>query len=77
MEEVDSGFVISGDGFKISFNKESGWIEQYSVHQEDMLVEAIMPCFWRALTDNDLGNHMLEECGVWRDMPNQMQLKDF
>ena len=77
MEEVDSGFVISGDGFKISFNKESGWIEQYSVHQEDMLVEAIMPCFWRALTDNDLGNHMLEECGVWREMPNQMQLKDF
>ncbi len=77
MEEVEGVYDISGEGFKIAFNQATGWIEQYSIHDQEMLVEPIQPCFWRATTDNDLGNNMLEECKIWRTMPTQMRLRDF
>ena len=76
-EEEEKAFIISGEGFKIEFSKKTGWIEQYIVQEEKMLVDSIVPCFWRALTDNDLGNKMMDVCGIWRDMPNQMELSDF
>ncbi len=77
MEEVEGIYDVSGEGFKIAFNQATGWIEQYSIHDQEMLVEPIQPCFWRAATDNDLGNNMLEECKIWRTMPTQMRLRDF
>ncbi len=75
--EEDVDFIVTGAGFKIVFNRETGWIDSYELNGENQLLAPIEPCFWRALTDNDLGNKMLEECGVWRDMPQKMKLHDF
>lgn len=54
---------------KLTFNKETGFIETYTVNGEDMLINGgtLKPNFWRAVTDNDMGASLQKRLGVWRN----------
>jgi beta-galactosidase len=61
--------VVKGVDFQIDFNKKTGYIEKYTVGNEELLAEnaALTPNFWRAPTDNDMGASFQMKYKVWRN----------
>lgn len=55
-----------GDDFKISFDKKSGYLTDYQLSGQSLIQQALKPNFWRAPTDNDLGNNMQKWAKVWQ-----------
>ncbi|MBY8987611.1 MAG: hypothetical protein KGD61_04075, partial [Candidatus Lokiarchaeota archaeon] len=48
-------FSIKGEDFKISLGKKTGAIESYTYKKIKLFKSPLIPNFWRAPTDNDLG----------------------
>ncbi len=46
---------VSGEGFSVSFDPESGFIRSYELRGVELLAGLMRPNFYRAATDNDLG----------------------
>lgn len=67
--------IVSGERFKIEFNKKNGYIDAFEVEGVKMLKSdgTITPNFWRAPTDNEYGNGMAVTSSVWRNP--KMELK--
>ena len=61
LEESDENFVIKGKYFKVIIGKKTGVIESYSFNNKDLITKALVPNFWRAPTDNDLGRVDFQE----------------
>ena len=61
--------VVKGTDFQIDFNKKNGFIEKYTVGNEELLADnaALTPNFWRAPTDNDMGAGFQLKFKVWRN----------
>jgi len=55
VDDIDNYFEIKGLNFKILIGKISGAIEYYSYNDKELITSPLLPNFWRALTDNDLG----------------------
>jgi len=53
IEESDDNLLIIGEYFKVILNKKTGVITSYSFNNKDLISKALVPNFWRALTDND------------------------
>ena len=48
-------YKFSGSGWAVAFDAQTGALADYVVDGADMVVEPLMPCFGRAMTENDLG----------------------
>lgn len=66
ISEDNNTAVISGQGFTLTFDKQGGTISSYNAHGTELFRAGPVPDFWRAPTDNDLGNRMNTRCKVWR-----------
>ena len=66
LREDDKNFRIKGEGFTILFNKLKAALESFIYQGEEILIKGPAPYFWRAPTDNDLGNNMVKRCGIWK-----------
>ncbi len=64
---------LIGEDFIISFNQK-GWIDQYKVKGNELIIFPIEPSFWRAPTDNDFGNGMQNRCKVWKNIVNNFYI---
>jgi len=65
----DNGFT------RMTFDKISGWLNGYQ-HQGEQLIKSPMKVnFWRAPTDNDLGNGMQKWAAIWQTASDNLQLK--
>ncbi|MBN1183442.1 MAG: DUF4981 domain-containing protein [Bacteroidales bacterium] len=53
MSEADSTWVILGNGFSVSFNKNNGSLYSYKTNNEEQIFAPLLPHFTRPLTDND------------------------
>lgn len=65
---------IEGENFNIIFNKKSGTIQQWQAGGIQMIKKGPQPYFWRAVTDNDLGNGTPQKCKVWKNAADNRQL---
>lgn len=56
-----------GDGWHILFGRD-GWVKGYCVRGQELLLEgsSLRPQFWRAPTENDLGNGTARRSAVWK-----------
>ena len=52
-EETDRFVTAAGNGWSVTFDKESGEMTSYQANGKEMLAEGIEPNYWRAYTDND------------------------
>ncbi len=61
--------IVNGENFAVEFDKNSGYLCNYSVAGENLLEEGAMltPNFWRAPTDNDYGAKLQIEYAVWKN----------
>ena len=75
IEFFDGSILVKGDDFDISFGQDSGLIDQYKYKNISLLQNSLHPFFWRAPTDNDLGNGMPERCAIWKNAHKEILLQ--
>lgn len=68
---------IFNDKFSVSFNKQTGWLQSYTHQSNSFIKEALKPYFWRAATDNDIGNSQQIRCAVWQHAADDARLDSF
>ena len=72
--ESDKGFKAEGKDFSVFIDKKNGLLSNYKRNNKELLSGCLQPQFWRAPTDNDVGNKMHEWAAVWREAANYLQL---
>ncbi|MBY9010072.1 MAG: DUF4981 domain-containing protein, partial [Candidatus Lokiarchaeota archaeon] len=55
MDDLKESYEITGDEFKLRIGKTTGVLEAYMYRNIGLLNTPLIPNFWRAPTDNDLG----------------------
>ncbi|MBE9467899.1 MAG: DUF4981 domain-containing protein [Bacteroidetes bacterium] len=73
-ENANNRIVVKGNNFDVSFSKKTGKIYSYKLKGEEILKSDLHPFFWRAITDNDLGNGTPQKCAIWKDAHNYQKL---
>lgn len=66
VSDTKDAIAVSGNGFYIRFNKETGAMDSLVYNGESMILQGLTPNFWRPLTDNDVPNKTLQRCGTWK-----------
>lgn len=56
------------------FDKISGSIKSWKFNGDELIQSGPQSHFWRAPTDNDLGNGMPKRCAMWRDITKDWEL---
>ena len=75
MQDNDGTIAVQGKGFTVSFNKQTGVIDSFVYKNKPLLAVGLTPNYWRAPTDNDIGNKMPNRCGIWKNAgPNRQTL---
>ena len=79
MEVKTSGNIVrvTGRDFSLEFDSLSGELKNYFFKGSKLLDRGPQPNFWRAPTDNDLGNKMHEWGQVWQSAGADRRLKSF
>jgi beta-galactosidase len=58
--------IVRGLDFTATFDKRAGTLSSLVFRGVELITSGPVPDFWRAPTDNDLGNSMPGRLGVWR-----------
>lgn len=77
VKEQEGLLTFKGESFALSFDTSTGSVVSYQSSGKEHLLAPARPNFWRAVTDNDLGNKLPERCGVWKDVSYNRQLAGF
>ncbi|BAX79307.1 glycoside hydrolase family 2 TIM barrel-domain containing protein [Labilibaculum antarcticum] len=77
MQETDCELKIEGQNFKMIFSKTEGSLKSYQIAGTEMITKALIPFFWRAVTDNDLGNGTPAKCKLWKNAGEEKELISF
>jgi len=79
---VSGTFVYAGSSpcgrialWEVSFDKSSGALCSYRVNGKDFVSEPLLPCFGRAVTENDLGAHLDVSSAMW--LYPSLEVNDF
>ena len=73
----ESSAEISGMGFTVTVDKGTGALTSFVVDETELLRAPLRPHFWRAMTDNDLGNSLRSRAAVWKDAGDSLQVTSF
>ncbi|TDQ35442.1 glycoside hydrolase family 2 TIM barrel-domain containing protein [Aureibacillus halotolerans] len=68
---------LFGESFVATFDKKTGKLCSYQFEGNELLSEALVPHFWRAPIDNDLGNKLPERVATWKDAGAKAELIKF
>ena len=72
--DTDHLIEVSGEDFKITFDRRKGNLSQYNYKGIDLLEHGLESHFWRAPNDNDLGNAMQGRTAVWRNAGKELKI---
>ncbi|MEE2876658.1 MAG: glycoside hydrolase family 2 TIM barrel-domain containing protein, partial [Candidatus Neomarinimicrobiota bacterium] len=75
IHQRDASIMVEGDQFAIEFDRTAGAISSFVYSGESLLQKGLQSYFWRAPTDNDLGNGMQQRLAVWRDAGEEMTVR--
>ncbi|MBP1766961.1 MAG: lacZ 7 [Candidatus Aminicenantes bacterium] len=64
--ETEKEIVLAGREFEVRFDKSTGSLSSYRFQGVELFSAGLSPNFWRAPTDNDVGNGMPARCAAWR-----------
>ncbi|MEH6549869.1 MAG: glycoside hydrolase family 2 TIM barrel-domain containing protein [Pseudomonadales bacterium] len=71
----ESHIQVSGVGFDVSFNQNDGYLSSLVFGSQELLLTPLTPNLWRAPTDNDYGNYMIDWAAVWQNASENTVLK--
>lgn len=70
VDDNDRNFlIVKGESFRIDFTRRNGFLSRYDVEKQKLMNEGSMlvPNFWRAPTDNDMGANLQHKYQVWKN----------
>ncbi|MBE1493357.1 beta-galactosidase [Amycolatopsis lexingtonensis] len=76
VRETGRSVEITGAGFRVSIAKDAGLITAYEAHGVRLVTSGPVPNFWRAPTDNDIGNGQPSRTATWRYAGADRQVTD-
>lgn len=76
VEDKEDNYLVTGNSFILELDKKTGFISSYKIEKEEFLIAPLKPNFYRATTDNDLGNGLDERTKIWKNMADTMILSD-
>lgn len=62
----NDNFGVRGENFEVLFSELAGGLVSYRYAGRELIEEIPRPNFWRAPTDNDMGNNMTGRQGQWK-----------
>ena len=68
---------LTAKGIQIRFSKKTGSLSSYQINGKELMVQDLKPFFWRAVTDNDLGNGMPAKCQDWKEAGTNAKVLSF
>ena len=74
IEESEEFVTVKQDDFTIKFEKASGLMVDVKKGPISFIERPLLPDFWRVPTDNDYGNKMVKNLGIWKDVSKGMEL---
>ncbi|SHF80086.1 glycoside hydrolase family 2 TIM barrel-domain containing protein [Pedobacter caeni] len=74
-KESTAVITFDTDTIHIGFNKKTGLLESYQILGKELIKAALVPHFWRAATDNDIGNSMQIRAKVWQTAFDGVELR--
>jgi beta-galactosidase len=74
--EQGNTIILSTEKVEIRIGKNSGLVYRMVAEGKWLINSELTPDFWRAPTDNDLGNGMPVRCNVWRTAGMNRDLKN-
>ncbi|MEM7371266.1 MAG: glycoside hydrolase family 2 TIM barrel-domain containing protein [Bacteroidota bacterium] len=63
--QTSSSIAVTGKGFEVSIDPKKGVITAYQMKGKSLISEPLIPNFWRAPTDNDIGTRLLRKTRIW------------
>ncbi|GAA3825716.1 glycoside hydrolase family 2 TIM barrel-domain containing protein [Streptomyces phyllanthi] len=75
-EDGDKAVTVKGRRFSVTVDKSSGVITSYEAGGTRLITSGPAPNFWRAPTDNDLGNGQHIRNQTWRDAGARREVTD-
>ncbi|MEQ7798630.1 glycoside hydrolase family 2 TIM barrel-domain containing protein [Pedobacter sp. ASV1-7] len=77
LKKTGQELQFKGENFAVGFNVQTGLMNSYQVEGKEIVQKALEPHFWRAATDNDIGNSLQIRSAVWKDTFQKSVLKTF
>ena len=74
---TDSTFQLESTNSMVTFNTKTGFVSSFKVQGNEVLVDGLVPNFWRSATDNDIGTSAQIRCAMWQHPEKDIQLKSF
>ncbi len=75
LRKSGSDWVAKGAGTVVLIDGMSGLLTSFVADGQEALVSPLHPEFWRVPTDNDLGWHVPEKMGVWKDAGSRARVR--
>ena len=77
LSETDSTVSVIGERFQVSFTKGTGYLSEYIFNNRQIIKSDLIPHFWRAPLDNDLGNQMHIRTARWKNVGKELTVQYF
>ncbi len=74
LEETDEYVRVSGTEFSVEFDRRTGVMSSYVFQGNELVRTGPVPNYWRAPTDNDIGNRMWQVSAPWREATSDLSL---
>ena len=66
--------IFKSEALMVSFDLTSGGLSKLDYGNGNIMLEGVIPNFWRATTDNDYGFKMPKHFGVWKEASEKREL---
>jgi len=74
-QDSSKALVFTNGDTQAVFDKKTGWLTQYNHKNNHLLKAPLTANFWRAPTDNDLGNGMQKWAAIWQTASDKLKLE--
>lgn len=74
LQRSEHAITLRNNSTVLTFNPKTGWLESYQHNNQELLNQALMANFWRAPTDNDLGNQLPKRAAIWQSAAAKLKL---
>ena len=77
LKDGQDKLTLTAQNIQIQFSKKTGSLSSYQINGQELMAQDLKPFFWRAVTDNDLGNGTPAKCQVWKEAGENAQVLSF
>ena len=77
LKDGQNKLTLTAQNIQIQFSKKTGSLSSYMIDDKELMAQDLKPFFWRAVTDNDLGNGTPAKCQVWKEAGENAQVLSF